>query len=48
MHLINFAIGPQDLTGKVNIAMAKAFTDLLQHFLEDFCHFEELFEIQFG
>lgn len=48
MHLVNFAIGAQDLAGKFYVAAAEAFANLLQHFLKHFGHFEKLFEIQFG
>jgi len=33
MHLVDLAIGEQDLMGKIDIAAAEAFADLLQHFL---------------
>src|SRR5215470_1945464 len=47
VHLVNFAISEQDLAGTRNIAMAKTFADLLQHFLQNLSHFEQLVQIRF-
>ena len=45
MHVINFAVGTEDGTCKLNIAEAKTFANLLQHLIQDLGHFEQLIEI---